>query len=80
MIKKPMFAVAVVSALLLVYCILVHFESQSPLIYFIFSISPLLLLWMAYAIIRHGIYDGKELEQDDEWGYQDTNKEELGVF
>jgi predicted membrane chloride channel (bestrophin family) len=80
MFRKPSFAVAVVSAILIIYCILINFEISLSIGYLIFGISPFLLIWLAYTIIRHGEYNGKELAEDEEWGYQDKNKEELGVF
>lgn len=78
MLRKPSFAVAVVSGILVIYCLLLNINS--PVAYFIFAISPFLLLWMTYTVIRSGIYNGKEFEADDEWGYQDRNKDELGVL
>jgi len=80
MFKKPSFVVAIVTGVLLSYCILIGFNLSLSLAYFIFGSSPFLLLWMTYTIIRYGTYDGKNLEEDEEWGYQDKNKEELGVL
>jgi len=80
MFKKPSFVVTTVSCILLLYCILIGFHAPLPLIYFIFGISPFLMLWMVFTVIRHGIYYGKELEEDEEWGYQDKGREELGVL
>jgi len=78
MLRKPSFAVTVVSGILILYCFLVN--RNSPLGYFIFSISPFFLLWMAYTILRFGTYNGKELTPDEEWGYQDKDRDELGVL
>jgi hypothetical protein len=78
MLRKPSFAVSFVSLILVIYCFLVN--NNSPVAYFIFSISLVLLLWMAYTIIRFGTYNGKELNSDEEWGYQDKNRDELGVL
>jgi len=58
MIKKPVFAVAVVSIVLVIYCILIGFNISLSVVYFIFSISPLLLAWLTYTIIRFGVYEG----------------------
>ncbi|MFI5187257.1 MAG: hypothetical protein ACHQF0_11060 [Chitinophagales bacterium] len=80
MLRKPGFAVAAVSIILLVYCVLINFNISLPLVYFIFCISPFLLIWMAYSVIRHGNYKGKELNEDEEWGYQDRNRDELDVL
>lgn len=80
MIKKPFFAVAIISIILLVYCVLVGFNISLPVAFFIFSISPFLVAWLAYTIIRFGIYEGKEFPEDEEWGYQDKRKEDLDLL
>ena len=80
MLKRPFFAVVVVSIILLVYCILINFNIFLPLVYFIFAISPFLVMWMAYSVIRYGNYGGRELNEDEEWGYQDKNSDELDVL
>ena len=36
-----------------------------------FFLSPILLVSLAYSIIRYGKYSGKELDENQEWGYQD---------
>ena len=79
MFRKPIFAVIVVSIILLVYCVLLNTNAPPALSYFIFSISPLLLIWLAYTILRFGIYKGKNLDEE-EWGYQDKRKDELWVL
>ena len=78
MLHKPNFVVTINSIILVVYCLLL--SRNSPIAYFIFGISPFLILWTAYTIIRFGIFRSKELEEDEEWGYCDKNKEELGVL
>jgi hypothetical protein len=78
-IKRPFFAVTVVSIILVIYCILINFSIYLPVAYFIIGISPLLLGWLAYTIIRFGSYKGKEFSTDEEWGYQDKTREELDI-
>ena len=78
MARKPAFAVTVTSSILLLYCILI--AGNSPLAYIIFSISPFLIIWTAYSIIRYGIFSSRELKKDEEWGYDDKSKEELGTL
>ena len=79
MFRKPIFAVIVVSIILLVYCVLLSTNTPLSLSYFIFSISPLLVIWVAYTVLRFGIYEGSELNEE-EWGYQDKSKDELWVL
>jgi hypothetical protein len=42
-----------------------------------FLLSPFLVLWMVYSIIKHGVYKGKELEENEEWGYADKERKEF---
>jgi hypothetical protein len=77
MLRKPAFAVITSTAVLLVYCWLIAIDSTAA--FLIFAISPFLVLWTAYTIIRYGVYDGRELDKD-EWGYEDKNNDDLGVF
>jgi len=80
MFKKPNIAVIVVSTILFAYCVLINFNISLPVAYFIFCISPVLLIWMVYSVIRHGKYEGRELKDSEEWGYQDKEKNELNVL
>ena len=45
-----------------------------------FMLSPLLILWMAYTIIRYGKYTGRELVEGEEWAYEDKEKDKLGLL
>ncbi|MDB5119279.1 MAG: hypothetical protein JWN56_497 [Sphingobacteriales bacterium] len=42
-----------------------------------FLFSPLVVLYMVYSVIRYGKYTGKELMENEEWGYEDMDKEQL---
>jgi len=80
MLRKPAFAVVVASMLLLVYVVFINTEGLLPFAFFIFGISPVVLIWLAYTIIRYGTFSGKDLQEGEEWGYQDKNKDELWVL
>jgi len=80
MIKKPFFAVAAVTVILLIYCILIGFNISLPVAYLIFGISPILITWLVYTIIRFGKYKGKEFGTGEEWGYQDRTKQDLDIL
>jgi hypothetical protein len=80
MLKKPSFVAVVVSLILFVYCALIGFNIFLPVAYFIFASSPVLIIWLTYTIIHFGVYDGHELQSDEEWGYGDKNKNELDLF
>jgi len=74
------FPVIWVSVLLMLYTVLL-FTGWSPVITgTLFFLSPFLVIWMVYRIIRHDKYAGRELNEGEEWGYADKNKEDLNVF
>ncbi|MGE5108262.1 MAG: hypothetical protein ACM3H8_12000 [Sphingobacteriales bacterium] len=80
MFKKPAFAVAVTTLAVILYNILPQFSVNSNIAAFIFIASPFLMLWMVLTILKHGKYDGKELDDKEEWGYQDKSRDQLGMF
>ena len=78
--KKEKIPVIIVSIYLLVISIYSGLGIASPLGGYLLAIGPVLLIWVVYNVIRHGKYEGRELDPDEEWGYADKKKEELGVF
>jgi len=78
--RKEIIPVIISSAVLLLYCWLVLSGNRSSLTNLLFFLSPVLLVWIAYTILRHGKFEGKELGDQEEWGYADKDKNELGIF
>ena len=72
-------AVIVVSGLLLLYILLVVTSSLPVITGIIFSLSPLLVVWLVYKVVRFG-KTVKELKEEEEWGYADKSKDESGMF
>jgi hypothetical protein len=64
---------------LLSYCILLHFENTKPIALVMLGFAPLLLVAMVYTVLKHGKYTGPGLG-NDEFGYLDKNKNDLGTF
>jgi hypothetical protein len=79
MLKNPGFAVVTGSIYLLFYCICIGVESLHHYLWYLFALYPIMLVWVIYTIIRNGKYDGTELNEE-EWGYQDWKKDELGII
>ena len=77
MLRNGIFAVNAVSIYLLVYVILLQIEPIAA--FFMLLLSPVLVCWMVYNVLKHEKYTGRELG-DDEFGYEDKVKGELGVF
>lgn len=57
--------------LLLVYALLFLVDAPLPIILSLFSLSPIFIIWTVYAVLRKGEYRGKELEDEEEWAYED---------
>lgn len=74
MLRNDVFSVGFVTAYFIVSVVLMQFEpSRSPGL-IMALLSPFLLCWMVYTILKHGKYAGPELGKD-EYGYLDHPKE-----
>lgn len=79
MLRNDIFSVVFVTVFLVAYCILLQFSATFILAEMILVFSPLMICWMVFTVLKYGKYEGPELG-DDEFGYLDKKKEELGVF
>ena len=59
-----------VTLYLIIYTILSRIEAAAPYIFFMFLLSPVLVFWMVYTILKFATYNGRELKENEEWGYQ----------
>ena len=73
-------ATILVTLYLLVYVILHQAGAELRVLAWMFVFSPALVIWMVYTILKYGIYGGAELAEQEEFGYQDKQKEDLGTF
>lgn len=71
------FATAFVTIYLAVYTVLHNIAVSFDVISTMFFLSPLLVIWMVYTILKYGKYEGRELEENEEWGYADKSGEQL---
>lgn len=69
--KNYKFSTAFVTLYLIVYIIMLRLEVSLSISLFMFSISAFLVIWMAYTILKYAPYNGRELKENEEWGYQD---------
>lgn len=72
--KNPKTAIILTTLYLVVYTLAGQLYSNLSLMLFMFSISPVILIWMVYTILKFGTYSGKELKDNEEWGYEDYIK------
>lgn len=78
MFKKDIIAVIIGSLYLVVYCELLQFKAFEDAAMVLLLLSPVVIIWMVYSVLRHGRYSGRELGRD-EFGYADKNND-FGVF
>jgi archaellum biogenesis protein FlaJ (TadC family) len=64
MLKNYKFSVAFVSLYLLVYTVLVGMSASFFVLSVLFFISPFLIIWMVYTILRYATYNDKEYEDE----------------
>jgi hypothetical protein len=76
---KDILAIAAVSIYLVLYCALLQFESTRALALTMLLFAPVVLIVMVYIVLKYGKFTGPELG-DNEFGYADKDKDELGVF
>lgn len=69
--KNYKFSTAFVTIYLVVYTVLLRLEVPVEVSLLMFSISPILIIWMVYTIIKFAPYNGRELNENEEYGYQD---------
>ena len=69
--KQANFAVFAVSIYLLIYTIVAHIPSLEWLTPTMYLLSPFLVIWMVFTVLKKGEYNGPELAPDQEFGYQD---------
>jgi hypothetical protein len=72
--RKEKISVIVVSLLLLSYAVLILFQQWLLVANLFFIISPIVIGWLVYNVLKNGEFEGKELGKDEEWRYAD-NKE-----
>ncbi|HEX6180671.1 MAG TPA: hypothetical protein VFZ47_05455 [Chitinophagaceae bacterium] len=79
MLRKPSIAVIAATLYMAIYMVF-FYRSNINVVMAMFLAAPAMLIWLAYTIVRYGKFDGKELQDDEEWGYSDRDKDSLGVF
>jgi hypothetical protein len=80
MLKNPGFVVGFVSLYLVIYTILFQASAGINILMMMFVLSPFLVIWMVYVVLKYGKFKGRELQDDEEWGYCDRSRDTLGTF
>lgn len=69
--KRVNTIVILVTLYLVAYTIVFHSNPPQWLPALMFTLSPFLVVYMVYSVLRYDTYDGPELQPNEEWGYQD---------
>jgi len=72
-------SVIAVTFYLVFYCILLQYKVTRDIALVMLGLAPFVLVWMVYTVLKHGKYNGPDLG-NEEFGYQDKNKDELDLF
>lgn len=78
--NKANFSIAVASIFLICYLLLHGFDGPFSALMLMFALSPFVIIWMAIMILKHGVFRGQELKEDEEYGYCDKDKSKLGTW
>ncbi len=68
--KHDLIAIGIVSALLLIYTVFAMLEVFIGFVLLIVGLSPVFIIWMVYTVLKHGEFNGRELDEEEEYGYQ----------
>lgn len=71
MLTNASFSIIFTTAYLVIYCIFLQVEHLQKLAVCMFLLSPFVLCRMVYVILKYGRYTGRELSEDEEFGYED---------
>jgi hypothetical protein len=77
---KATYVVGLLTVYLIIYSTLFLTGVSAIILSCMFLISPLLLIAGVYLVLRDDKLPYPELEDDDEFGYLDKSKDELGTF
>ena len=80
MLRNPVFSVTTVTAYLVLYYVLFYSGANEDIITAMFLAAPIPALWMIITILKYGQFKGRELKEDEEWGYGDKDKDSLDIF
>lgn len=74
MLRSPSFATTFATVYLVLFTHFLLTGASEMLVNVLFAFSPFVVVWMAITIMKFGKYNGAELGENEEWGYQDVNK------
>ena len=76
MLRNSRFAVIFLTTYLVLYCVFFLYGLDDA-VSFMFILSPILVAWMVITILKDPNHTTRELDENEEWGYGDKNREEF---
>jgi len=62
-------AIILATLYLIVFVISIHFEFPESITLGLFTLSPLMLIWLAITVLKDSSEQYPEMNEDQEWGY-----------
>ena len=78
--KRSIWAAGLATVYLLIYCCCLQFEALRNIGIGMYLFSPVIVASLAFIVIGDGKYTGRELGEGEEFGYQDKDNNQLGLF
>ncbi|MCH8557814.1 MAG: hypothetical protein LAT84_08330 [Balneolia bacterium] len=75
-VRTPHFMLLFATLFLIAFVVLTYFEANAGLLISMFFFSQVMVIFFAWVVIRHGVFDGKDFEEGQEFGYEDYDTEE----
>lgn len=77
---KAKSAILLLTAYLVICTVLSQLGISFVLGALMYLLAPALIIWMVYTVLTDDSENYPELNGNDEWGYRDKRKEELGLM
>jgi len=74
-IRTPHFMLLFATLFLVSFVVLSHFGANASLLISMFFFSQVMVIFFAWVVVRHGVFDGKDFEEGQEFGYEDYDVE-----
>lgn len=66
---KATTAILIATLYLLAFIISIHIQVSESLVYVLFAFSPIILIWLAFTVLKDRSEKYPEMNEDQEWGY-----------
>jgi len=74
-IRTPHFMLLFATGFLVAFVLLTQLEASASLLMPMFLFSQVMVILFAWIVVRHGVFDGKDFDENQEFGYEDYDVE-----